>query len=112
MKEMFYIDGEVAERLKQGVADGVINVYKLFEMETSEQRLAIWEKHVPKELAAQINAQFENAMASDDNNAMQKFAESFVKAIRRALEVKEAAERLTAKMYLSQPRDSLDSAML
>ena len=57
------IDKEVAEKLKQGVANGEISIQGLYEM-NSEQRRAIWEKYVSKELAQHINAHFEMAMVS------------------------------------------------
>jgi hypothetical protein len=67
---MACIRRDIIEKLKAGVRSGEISLSKLYEMTSSEERRAVFEKFVPTEEAKAINASFEQAMASKQKKAL------------------------------------------
>lgn len=63
-----------AEKMKQAIRDGDINIKDLYSMTTDERR-GVFEQFASRELAQEINASFERAMVSKQKSALQKWAE-------------------------------------
>lgn len=70
------IDAKVAEKMKQAVRDGEINVQDLYDAGSSAARRAVFEKFASPDLAKAINTEFERAMVSEDKAAFTKWAEN------------------------------------
>jgi hypothetical protein len=66
---------ETANKLKELAKKGQINIAKMYEM-TSEQRRTLFEQVVDKDTAIFVNTKFEEAMISENQNALKKWAES------------------------------------
>jgi len=62
-----------ADKLKQAAINGEIVFADMFEM-TSEQRRKMFQKYVDGNTAVQLNAQFEQAMISEQTNALKNWA--------------------------------------
>ena len=71
----FCIDKPVAQKMKDAVKSGEINIQKLYDM-TSAERRGVFEKYSSTDLAKHINAAFENAMVSKQKGTLKKWAES------------------------------------
>lgn len=63
-----------AQKMKQAIRDGEINISDLYSS-TTESRRAIFEKFASKELAQKINSSFEKAMISKQKGALKAWAE-------------------------------------
>jgi hypothetical protein len=63
-----------AEKMKQALRDGEINIAELYNM-TTEERRGVFEQFASRELAEEINAKFERAMVSKQKSALAKWAE-------------------------------------
>lgn len=67
-----------AEKMKQAIRNGDINIKEMFDMPTSEERRAVFRQFTSDELAKDINAAFEKAMVSKQKNALQNFAKKWL----------------------------------
>lgn len=75
MAKAFCLTKELADKLKQSAINGEINIAKMYEM-TSAQRSSLFEKYVSKDIAQKINAGFEEAMSSNQQTALKRWAEA------------------------------------
>lgn len=75
MAKGFCLVKELADKLKALAVKGEINIAEMYEM-SSDQRRSLFEKWVDADTAQKINAGFEEAMISDQQNALKKWAES------------------------------------
>lgn len=74
----FCIPKSIAKQLKEAASRGEIDMKKLYGLSSTERR-ATFEKYTNKQVAKQINLQFEKAVASQQRNALTKWAkETFV----------------------------------
>jgi hypothetical protein len=67
------IPREEANKIKQGIKNGDINIENMFGM-TSEQRFSMFRKYVDESMAKFLNVNFERAMISNKKTAMIDFA--------------------------------------
>jgi hypothetical protein len=72
------IPRQEANKLKQGLRNGDIDIAKFFEM-TSDKRKSVLEKYISKDLAKFVNTQFEKAMVSNRKTAMADWVETTFK---------------------------------
>ena len=63
-----------ADKMKQALRDGEINIKDLYSM-TSDERRGVFEQFASTELAQEINTSFERAMVSKQKAALQSWAE-------------------------------------
>lgn len=71
----FCLPKEIADKLKRMAEKGEIDIAKMYEM-TSKQRREMFQKWVSEGVAKNINAEFEKAMSSDQQTALQTWAEN------------------------------------
>lgn len=74
MAKAFCIPKNIAEQLKEAVKNGEWNMQTLWDM-TSKQRHELFMKYVDDATALRMNAGFEQAMVSQQQNALVKWAE-------------------------------------
>ena len=74
MAKAFCIPKNIAEQLKESVRNGDWNMQTLWDM-TSKQRHELFMKYVDDATALRMNAGFEQAMISEQQNALVKWAE-------------------------------------
>ncbi len=74
MAKAFCIPKNIAEQLKEAVRNGEWNMQTLWDM-TSKQRHELFMKYVDEATALRMNAGFEQAMVSQQQNALVKWAE-------------------------------------
>jgi intein-encoded DNA endonuclease-like protein len=74
MAKAFCIPKNIAEQLKESVRNGEWNMQTLWDM-TSKQRHELFMKYVDDATALRMNAGFEQAMISEQQNALVKWAE-------------------------------------
>lgn len=70
----FCLTKEQADQLKKAAVAGEINIEKMYGM-TSEERRSLFGKHTDKETAQLVNAEFEKAMISEQQNALKNWAQ-------------------------------------
>jgi len=67
------IPSPIVEKMKKALVNGDISIQGLYDMKSSEERQAVFEKYVPKELAQFVTTKFEKAAASKNANALTNF---------------------------------------
>lgn len=70
----FCLTKEVADRLKKLAINGEIDIQALYDMKSSGERRAFFEKWVDTETAKGVNAGFEKAMVSNQQTALRDWA--------------------------------------
>lgn len=75
MAKEFCLTKEKADELKKAAIAGEINIAKMYEM-TSQQRREIFKKYVDEPTAIQVNAEFEKAMISEQQDALKSWAKN------------------------------------
>lgn len=101
-----------ANKLKQGLKNGDIDIAKFYDM-TSSQRKNILEKYISKDLAKFVNTQFEKAMVSSRKNSMAQWVNStfkgdnFKKKKTIMEEIKDIKELTDSDVQIDQIEDLL-----
>lgn len=95
---------QVNEIIK-ALQSGEISIPALFEMKSSEERRAVWEKHVGKDLAKFINTKVEHAMASQSKTAMQ---DVIAELVGPQEQVKTKTDNILDKIQKLKDKDLLD----
>lgn len=73
---LFCVPKHLVEKLKESALKGEISIQKLYDMKSSSERRAFFEKYTDKELGKFLNKEFEKAMVSKAKSAMSDFVKS------------------------------------
>lgn len=94
MAKNFCIPQIILDNMKKGIKNGEIDIRKLYEM-TSEDRFAVFQKYATKELAHNINAEFEKAMISKQKDALTQWAKAvFTPQEKKTANYKDVIEKI------------------
>lgn len=98
----FCLTKELADKLKEAAVKGDINIKSLYEM-SSKERNEVFGKYVDKDTATKVNAGFEQAMSSSQQNALKSWAEATFKGKTEAVkkDVFDKIDRLSELGLLS-----------
>ena len=99
------IPGHLVDNIKKSLKNGDIDLPSLYNMNSSEERRAVWEKYVDKDLAKFINTKFERAAASKSKTAVI----DFVKSLTTTKEQKKNAKNILTKLAALEDADLLDA---
>ena len=76
MAKIICIPGHFVDVIKKALKSKELSLASLYNMNSSAERRAVWEKYVDKDLAKFINTNFERAAASTSKTAMTNFFNS------------------------------------
>lgn len=90
----FCVKPELAAKLKEAAKAGEITMQKLFDM-SSEDRNALFTKYTDKETAKQINAGFENSMASSQKSVLNNWVKrTFSSAEKKSAKAQDISDKI------------------
>lgn len=76
MAKILCIKSKFVNKIKADLKSGKISLVDLYNMNSSEERQAVWEPYGGKDVAKFINTNFEAAMVSDSKTAVDRFVKS------------------------------------
>lgn len=103
---MICIPKSITNKLKTALANGDVPISRLYEM-TSEERNTLFKSYIGEDFAKVVNAEFEKAMISEQQNALKKWVQNTFDPVRKE-QINKAIKKIESVRELLDPEQSED----